>query len=128
MSNSTQVIETVRKNELESGYIRVTVSRGVGLGLDPLHIDNTSTIVISKLSSEPYHATFFYLAKLLEYYVVPAVVILGILGIFLVHESQEDTEASLAAEETEDRFPGSNRTSHLHRRSQLISRPACHVG
>jgi branched-chain amino acid aminotransferase len=41
------VIETVRRNELESGYVRVTVSRGVGLGLDPLHIDNTSTIVIS---------------------------------------------------------------------------------
>jgi len=63
-----------------------------------------STIVVSKLSSEPYHATFFYLAKLLAYYVVPAVVILGILGIFLVHESQEDTEASLAAEETEEKL------------------------
>jgi branched-chain amino acid aminotransferase len=41
------VIDTVRANELESGYIRVTVSRGVGLGLDPSHIDCTSTIVIS---------------------------------------------------------------------------------
>src|ERR1041385_5689764 len=41
------VIETVRRNEIESGYIRVTISRGVGLGLDPSHIDNTSTIVIS---------------------------------------------------------------------------------
>lgn len=41
------VIDTVRANELESGYIRVTVSRGVGLGLDPSHIDQTSTIVIS---------------------------------------------------------------------------------
>ena len=38
------------------------------------------------------------------YYVVPAVVILGILGIFLVHESKEDTEASLAAEETEEKL------------------------
>src|SRR5207249_11846183 len=55
-------------------------------------------------SSEPYHATFFYLAKLLAYYVVPAVVILGILGIFLVHESKEDTEASLAAEEEEEKL------------------------
>src|SRR5881296_1408793 len=27
------VIETVRRNEIESGYIRVTISRGVGLGL-----------------------------------------------------------------------------------------------
>src|SRR2546430_1979381 len=44
---SCAVIETVRANELESGYIRVTISRGVGLGLDPSHIDCTSTIVIS---------------------------------------------------------------------------------
>jgi branched-chain amino acid aminotransferase len=41
------VIDTVRANELESGYIRVTVTRGVGLGLDPSHIDCTSTIVVS---------------------------------------------------------------------------------
>jgi len=41
------IVETVRANGLESGYIRVTVSRGIGLGLDPSHIDKTSTIVIS---------------------------------------------------------------------------------
>lgn len=41
------VIATCRANELLSGYIRVTVSRGVGLGLDPAHIDCTSTIAIS---------------------------------------------------------------------------------
>jgi len=41
------VIETCRANGHEHGYIRVTVSRGVGLGLDPAHIDPTSTIVIS---------------------------------------------------------------------------------
>jgi len=76
---------------------------GLGAALTPLG-EPLSTIVVSKLSSEPYHATFFYLAKLLAYYVVPAVVILGILGIFLVHESQEDTEASLAAEETEEKL------------------------
>src|SRR5438046_6315582 len=29
------IVETVRANGLESGYIRVSVSRGVGLGLDP---------------------------------------------------------------------------------------------
>src|SRR5205085_4316367 len=31
------IVETVRANGLESGYIRVSVSRGVGLGLDPSH-------------------------------------------------------------------------------------------
>src|SRR6266496_4125820 len=76
---------------------------GLGAALTPLG-EPLSTIVVSKLSSERYHATFFYLAKLLAYYVVPAVVILGILGILLVHESKEDTEASLAAEETEEKL------------------------
>lgn len=41
------VLETCRVNNHEQGYIRVTVTRGVGLGLDPAHIDATSTIVIS---------------------------------------------------------------------------------
>ncbi|NUQ69593.1 MAG: branched-chain-amino-acid transaminase [Chthonomonadales bacterium] len=41
------ILETVRANEMRSCYIRVSVSRGVGLGLDPEHIDRTSTIVIS---------------------------------------------------------------------------------
>ncbi len=41
------VVDTVRANGLSSGYIRLTVSRGVGLGLDPKHINASSTIVIS---------------------------------------------------------------------------------
>ena len=42
------VLDTVRSNDLESGYIRVTVSRGTFLGLDPNHMkDSTPTIVIS---------------------------------------------------------------------------------
>lgn len=41
------VLETVRRNEMPSGYIRVSVSRGVGLGLDPSHIGAEATIAIS---------------------------------------------------------------------------------
>lgn len=41
------VIETARQNEVESGYIRVSLSRGVGLGLDPKHLKSRSTIVVS---------------------------------------------------------------------------------
>src|ERR1051326_8904804 len=41
------VVETVRANGMETGYIRVSVSRGVGLGLDPSHICPEPTIVIS---------------------------------------------------------------------------------
>jgi branched-chain amino acid aminotransferase len=41
------VIDTVRANGLETGYIRITVSRGVGLGLDPSHLKGEATVVIS---------------------------------------------------------------------------------
>lgn len=40
------VLEVVRANEVVDGYIRVTVTRGVGLGLDP-RVCKTPTIVIS---------------------------------------------------------------------------------
>lgn len=41
------IVETVRINGLDSGYIRVSVSRGPGLGLDPAHLKSKPTIVIS---------------------------------------------------------------------------------
>jgi branched-chain amino acid aminotransferase len=41
------IVETVRANNHETGYIRVSISRGVGLGLDPAHLKSDPTIVIS---------------------------------------------------------------------------------
>jgi len=76
---------------------------GLGAALTPLG-EPLSTIVVSKLGGEPYHADFFYLAKLLWLYVVPAVIILGLAGIFLVQEAPEDTEETLGAEEGEDKL------------------------
>jgi predicted cation transporter len=73
---------------------------GLGAALTPLG-EPLSTIVVSKLSGEPYHAHFFFLAELLSPSVVPAVLVLGISAIFLVHESRDDTEASLEAEPDE---------------------------
>ena len=76
---------------------------GLGAALTPLG-EPLSTIATSKLSGEPYHAHFFYLAKLLSFYVIPSVVILGVGAIFLVHESPADTDASLAAEPQEEKL------------------------
>jgi predicted cation transporter len=76
---------------------------GLGAALTPLG-EPLSTIVVSKLGGAPYHATFYYLFNLLALYVVPAVVALGIVGIFLVHEAPEDTGESLAAEEEEEKL------------------------
>jgi branched-chain amino acid aminotransferase len=43
------IVETVRKNELDSAYIRVVVSRGIGsLGLDPSSCSQPRVIVIAE--------------------------------------------------------------------------------
>jgi len=76
---------------------------GLGAALTPLG-EPLSTIVVSKLSGPPYHATFYYLFNLLASSVIPAVVILGIIGIFLVVEEPEDTGESLAAEEEKEKL------------------------
>lgn len=41
------VVDTVRANGANDGYIRVSISRGIGLGLDPGHMSVDPTIVIS---------------------------------------------------------------------------------
>jgi predicted cation transporter len=76
---------------------------GLGAALTPLG-EPLSTIVVSKLSGEPYRAGFYYLFKVLGSYVIPAVGILGVGAIFLVHEVPDDTEASLAAETEEEKL------------------------
>lgn len=76
---------------------------GLGAALTPLG-EPLSTIVVSKLNGEPYKATFYYLFNLLAFYVIPAVVMLGIIGIFFVREAPEDTGESLAAEEEEEKL------------------------
>ena len=42
-----QVVETVRANHHRDGYIRLSVSRGVGLGLDPNSVKTDATVIIS---------------------------------------------------------------------------------
>ena len=76
---------------------------GLGAALTPLG-DPLSTIVVSKLGGQPYHAGFYYLFTLLAQYVIPAVLVLGVVGIFFVRQIEEDTEESLAAEEEEEKL------------------------
>jgi predicted cation transporter len=76
---------------------------GLGAALTPLG-EPLSTIVVSKLNGDPYHATFYYLLTLLGSYVVPAVIALGVVGISFVRQSTDDTEASLSAEPHEEKL------------------------
>lgn len=41
------IIETCRRNNHVSGYIRVNLTRGTGLGLDPSHIDTRPRLIIA---------------------------------------------------------------------------------
>jgi len=55
---------------------------GLGAALTPVG-EPLSTIAISKLKGEPYHAGFLFLFKHLGFYIIPGVIILGIFGAFL---------------------------------------------
>jgi branched-chain amino acid aminotransferase len=49
------VLETCRKSDLEDGYIRLNVTRGTGLGLDPKNMSRTPNVMVmvSELSLYP---------------------------------------------------------------------------
>jgi predicted cation transporter len=55
---------------------------GMGAALTPLG-EPLSTIVVSKLSGAPYYAGFDFLLQLLGIYIIPAVIVLGIIGVLL---------------------------------------------
>ncbi len=62
-------------------------SIGLGAVLTPIG-EPLSTIAVAKLSGEPYHASFFFLLKLLGKWVIPLVVLLGIIPLFLTHKHE----------------------------------------
>jgi predicted cation transporter len=55
---------------------------GLGAALTPLG-EPLSTIVISKLAGPPYYAGFDFLILLLGMYIIPAVIVLGFIGVIL---------------------------------------------
>jgi predicted cation transporter len=69
-----------RKTEVRLVVI-ACFSIGIGAVLTPLG-EPLATIAIGKLKGEPYHADFFFLARLLGTWVVPLVLGLGVLSIF----------------------------------------------
>jgi len=63
---------------------------GMGAALTPLG-EPLSTIVISKLSGAPYYAGFDFLLQLLGIYIIPAVIVLGIIGVLLFTRARTGT-------------------------------------
>jgi predicted cation transporter len=56
---------------------------GFGAALTPVG-EPLSTIAVKKLAGEPYHADFFFLFNILAHYIIPAVILLGILAVLRV--------------------------------------------
>ena len=66
-------------------------SIGLGAALTPLG-EPLSTIAISKLSGDPYHAGFTFLFDLLGIYIIPGILALGILGVVYLQRQGTSTE------------------------------------
>jgi len=71
-----------RKNEVFL-VILACFSIGFGAALTPIG-EPLSTIAIAKLKGDPYQAGFFFLFRHLWLYIIPGVIIFGILGIILM--------------------------------------------
>jgi predicted cation transporter len=80
-------------------------SIGLGAVLTPLG-EPLSTIAVSKLAGEPYHAGFFFLLTLLGKWIIPLVVGLGLLAALLPnkHEGKGPTLTEDRPEQTQDMF------------------------
>ena len=66
-------------------------SIGLGAALTPLG-EPLSTIAISKLSGDPYHAGFTFLFDMLGIYIFPGILALGILGVVYLQRQGTSTE------------------------------------
>jgi len=75
-----------RKNRIKL-VVLACFSIGLGAVLTPVG-EPLSTIVISKLKGEPYHAGFWFLFNNLWLYILPCIIFIGILSIKYVGETQ----------------------------------------
>jgi len=88
---SLLLVELVNALPLErSARINVVIiacfSIGLGAVLTPVG-EPLSTIAITKLQGEPYHAGFFFLFNQLAIYIIPGCLAMGLLGMFFVGKS-----------------------------------------
>ena len=71
-----------RKSKIDLTII-ACFSIGLGAALTPLG-EPLSTIAVSKLSGAPYYAGFDYLLKLLGIYIIPGILVYGLIGMFFL--------------------------------------------
>ena len=71
-----------RKSKIDLTII-ACFSIGLGAALTPLG-EPLSTIAISKLSGEPYNAGFMFLFNMLGKYIIPGILVYGLIGMFFL--------------------------------------------
>lgn len=103
------LVEIINALPLDRKFeIKITIiacfAIGLGAALTPVG-EPLSTIVTAKLKGQPYNAGFLFLFKHLWFYIIPGVLLLGIIGAFLrVQQSKNVVVQSqkLAEENTKD--------------------------
>ncbi len=81
-----------RKNEITL-VILACFSIGLGAALTPIG-EPLSTIVVAKLKGDPYQAHFFFLFRLLWQYIIPGVMLFGLLGMILMPSKREQRKCA----------------------------------
>jgi predicted cation transporter len=88
-----------RKSKIDLTVISC-FSIGLGAALTPLG-EPLSTIAISKLSGEPYNAGFTFLFDMLGYYIIPGILVYGIIGMFFLGKVDTNDPGMKAGEYNE---------------------------
>ena len=88
-----------RKHEI-SLVILACFSIGLGAALTPIG-EPLSTIVIAKLRGQPYQAGFFFLFNNLWHYILPGIILFGLLGAIIMPDKHR-RQPGLAAGKNED--------------------------
>lgn len=96
---AAEVIKGLRLNEQEKTRLVVYVCFAIGLGavLTPVG-EPLSTIVVARLKEPPYHADFFFLLRLLGWWIVPGVAAFALLCVPLGTHALTDPNRSVSAE------------------------------
>lgn len=78
-----------RKSEIKI-VVLTCFSIGFGAALTPIG-EPLATIAISKLKGQPYQAGFFFLFEHLWYFIIPAILVIGIYSVFAVSKNVKES-------------------------------------
>jgi predicted cation transporter len=95
-------LPVVRKAKIEIAIVSC-FAIGLGAGLTPLG-EPLTTIVVAKLAGAPYHAGFTFLFDRLGWYILPSVILLGVIGVVLFSRSHTG-DAALACTVERETIP-----------------------